>query len=79
MSHRVIYIEKSECLRLYLDNLKVVIDEDELLIPVSDIQILVIDNYKATLSIQLMNKLTENNVCVIFCGIDHLLKVIYYQ
>ena len=72
MSHRVIYIEKSECLRLYLDNLKVIISDDELLIPVSDIQILVIDNYKATLSIQLMNKLTENNVCVIFCGMDHL-------
>ena len=74
MSHRVIYIEKSECLRLYLDNLKVIINDDELLIPVSDIQILVIDNYKATLSIQLMNRLTENNVCVIFCGMDHLPK-----
>ena len=72
MSHRIIYIEKCECLRLYLDNLKVEWKDDELLLPISDIQILVIDNYKSNLSVPLINKLTENNVCTILCGIDHL-------
>lgn len=74
MSHRVIYIEKCEYLRLYLDNLKVEYNDDELLLPISDIQILVIDNYKSSLSIPLINKLTSENVCTIICGIDHLPK-----
>ena len=78
MSHRIIYIEKCEYLRLYLDNLKIEWQDDELLIPVSDIQILVIDNYKSNLSIPLINKLSENNVCTILCGIDHLPKSYIY-
>ena len=74
MGYRVIYIEKCEYLRLYLDNLKVEIKNDTLLIPVSDIQILVIDNYQSNLSGPLINKLTDNNVCTIICGVDHLPK-----
>ncbi|MCD7809468.1 MAG: type II CRISPR-associated endonuclease Cas1, partial [Erysipelotrichaceae bacterium] len=74
MSHRIIYIEKCEHLKLYLDNLKVLYNNDEITIPISDIQILVIDNYKASLTVPLINKLTDNNVCTILCGIDHLPK-----
>lgn len=74
MSHRVIYIENCEYLRLHLDNLKVEYKDDELLLPISDIQILVIDNYKSSLSVPLINKLMDNNVCTIICGIDHLPK-----
>lgn len=74
MGYRVIYIEKCEYLRLYLDNLKVEVKNDDLLIPVSDIQILVIDNYQSNLSVPLINKLTDNNVCTIICGVDHLPK-----
>ena len=62
MSHRIIYIEKCEYLRLYLDNLKIEWKDDELLIPVSDIQILVIDNYKSNLSIPLINKCLQLNI-----------------
>ena len=61
MSHRIIYIEKCECLKLYLDNIKVIYNDNDILLPISDIQILVIDNYKSSLSIPLINKLTENN------------------
>ena len=74
MSHRIIYIEKCECLKLYLDNIKVVYNDNDILLPISDIQILVIDNYKSSLSIPLINKLTENNVCTVICGIDHIPK-----
>ncbi len=72
MSHRVLYIEKCENLKLYLDNLKVLVRDDEILIPISDIMILVVDNYRSSLSVPLINKLTENNVCTILCGVDHL-------
>jgi len=34
----------------------------------------VIDNYQSNLSVPLINKLTDNNVCTILCGIDHLPK-----
>lgn len=74
MSHKVIYIEKCENLKLYLDNLKVLVDENEILFPISDIMILVVDNYKSYLSVPLINKLVENNVCTILCGVDHLPK-----
>lgn len=74
VSHRVIYVEKSEYLRLYLDNLKVEVHGTDILFPISDIQILVIDNYQSNLSVPLINKLTDNNVCTIICGIDHLPK-----
>lgn len=74
MSYRVIYIEKCEYLRLYLDNLKVEVKNDSLLFPISDIQILVIDNYQSVMSVPLINKLTEYNVCTIICGVGHLPK-----
>lgn len=74
MGHRVIYVEKCEHLRLYLDNLKVMVKNDDILFPISDIQILVIDNYQSNISVPLINKLTENNVCTIICGVDHLPK-----
>ena len=68
MSHRVLYVEKSNELKLYLDNLKVILESnDEVLFPISDIMILVIDNYRSTISVPLINKLTENNVCTILC------------
>lgn len=59
---------------MYLDNIKVVYNDNDILLPISDIQILVIDNYKSSLSIPLINKLTENNVCTVICGIDHIPK-----
>ena len=55
MSHRIIYIEKCECLKLYLDNIKIIYNDNDILLPISDIQILVIDNYKSSLSIPLIN------------------------
>ena len=74
MGHRVIYIENCEYLRLYLDNLKVEVKGQDILLPITDIQILVIDNYQSHLSVPLINKLTDNNVCTILCGVDHLPK-----
>lgn len=72
MGYRTIYIQHSERLSLYLDNLKVHQNDKDLLIPLADIQMLIIDNYKLTLSIQLINKLSDYNVSVITCGLDHL-------
>ena len=74
MGFRVLYIENQYHLQLYLDNLKVETSQGDIQFPISDIQTLVIDHYRSTLTVPLVNKLTENNVCVIICGIDHLPK-----
>jgi CRISPR-associated endonuclease cas1, NMENI subtype len=72
MSYRVLYIKDSEHLSLYLDNLKIETEKGDLKVPISDIQTLIIDNNKTTLTTRLMNALTNNNVCTILCGVDHL-------
>ena len=68
MGHRVIYVERCEYLRLYLDNLKVEIKENEILFPIADIQILVIDNYKSHLSVPLINNIMYPIVWTINLG-----------
>lgn len=72
MGWRVLYIESSDYLSLYLDNLVVGSGEDELKIPISDIHTVLIDNYKTTLSSHLINALSKANVLVIMCGLNHM-------
>lgn len=72
MGYKIIFIEQSENLRLYLDNLKVETDKGAITIPLSDIQTLIIDNCKTSLSVRLINALCEKNISTILCGLDHL-------
>lgn len=72
MSYRIIYVQSDKYLHLHLDNLQVEMDGDKINIPVTDIQILVVDNYRSTLSVPLLVKLATSNVTTILCGSDHL-------
>lgn len=72
MGWKIIEIENAEHLRLFLDNLVIYKNEDKIIIPINDIDTLLIDNNQITLSIQLINKLSENNVNVIVCDKNHL-------
>lgn len=78
MSWRIVYIEESEYLSLYLDNIKIKQKDDEVIIPLSDIHSLIIDNYKSVLSVNLINKCIEYKINVLLCGIDHMPKTIMY-
>lgn len=72
MGWRVIYIEDSDRITLYLDNLKVTkMEQQEILVPLKDIHSIIIDNYKLVISVQLLSKSAENNINVVICGIDH--------
>lgn len=71
MSWRIIYISEAEEMKLYLDNLKVVKEEQEILIPLSDIHTIVVDNIRTTVTGRLMNKLTEYHIMLIFCNENH--------
>lgn len=59
-------------MRLYLDNLVVEKEGNEIRILISDIKCLIVDNNKANLSTQLINALTDNNVSVVICNLSHL-------
>ena len=46
MGWRILYIEESDNVCSYLDNVKVKRSSDEILIPYKDIHTIIIDNYK---------------------------------
>ena len=73
MGWRTIYIEENNYLSLYLDNIKIKnINDEEIMIPLKDIDVIVLDNYKATVSVNLLSKFSEYNINVIICDINHL-------
>lgn len=57
MGWRTIYIEESNNISLYLDNLKINSLQGDALIPIKDIDTIVLDNYKTIVSTQLLSKL----------------------
>jgi CRISPR-associated protein Cas1 len=71
MSWRIVYISEAEEMKLYLDNLKVVKDEQEILVPLSDIHTIVVDNCRTVVTGRLINKLTEYHILLIFCDESH--------
>lgn len=58
-------------MKLYLDNLKVIKEEQEVLIPLSDIHTIIVDNSRTVVTGQLMNKLTRYHILLIFCDETH--------
>lgn len=72
MSWRVVYIEKSDYLKLYLDNLKVAREDTEILIPLSDIHTIIVDNQQTVVTARLLNKLAEYHILLVFCDEKHL-------
>lgn len=71
MSWRIVYISEAEEMKLYLDNLKVIKDEQEVLIPLSDIHTIVVDNNRTVVTGKLMNKLAKYHILLIFCDETH--------
>ncbi|MBR3347859.1 MAG: type II CRISPR-associated endonuclease Cas1 [Mycoplasmataceae bacterium] len=72
MGWKIVEIETADRLRLFLDNLVIYKDNDKIIIPINDIDTLIIDNIQINLSIQLINKLADSNVNVVICDKYHL-------
>lgn len=68
MGWRTIYVEEAQNLSLYLDNIKITDGEQVYMVPIADVDMLLIDNYKLYMTVQLMCKLSENNVGVVICN-----------
>lgn len=71
MGWKVVYIEDCEYLSTVLDNLKIQKKDQEVLLPLKDINTLILDNNRLVVSLQLINRCAENNINLVFCGIDH--------
>lgn len=79
MGWRIVYIEESEYLSLYLDNIKIKKNDDEVTIPLSDIHTLIIDNYKSTLSVNLINKCIEAKINLYYVVLIICLNLLYFR
>ena len=75
MSWRIIYIENSHKVSLYLGNIKIEDGEENYIIPISDINTIIFNNYKMYLTTQLLCKLSQENVCMIICEKNGLPEV----
>ncbi|MFX0561209.1 type II CRISPR-associated endonuclease Cas1 [Tepidibacillus infernus] len=71
MSWRIVYISEAEEMKLYLDNLKVIKGDQEVMIPLSDIHTIIVDNNRTVVTGRLMNKLTEYHILTVFCDESH--------
>lgn len=72
MGFKSLEIVEGETLKTYLNNLLIYRNETKIIIPISTIDTLIIDNYSANISTQLLNKLSENNILIIICDKKHL-------
>lgn len=67
MGWKIIEIESGEQLNLFLNNLVIRVNDEKIIIPINDIDVLLINNYKIKVTINLLNELAENNVLTIIC------------
>lgn len=68
MSWKIIEIENGHTLKLFLSNLVIYHENDKITIPISDIDVLLINNTRINISIQLLNALADDGVLVIICN-----------
>lgn len=76
MGWRTIYIEDSHKVSLYLNNLKIESGDGQYVVPISDIDTVIFNNYKMYITVQLLCKLSQNNVCVIICEKNGLPEIV---
>ena len=76
MSWRIIYIENSHKVSLYLNNLKIEDGDETYVVPIDDINTVICNNYKMHMTVQLLCKLSQANVCVIICEKNGLPEIV---
>lgn len=72
MSWKIIEIEDASRINLFLDNIVIRKNETKIVIPISDIDVLLLNNYKLNISVQLINALSRNCTLVITCDNKYL-------
>lgn len=72
MGWKFIEIDEATSLKLYLNNLLIFKNNLKYSIHLSDVDVLMFNNYKTNISIQLLMKLSEFNILLIVCDYRHL-------
>ncbi|MDQ0514278.1 CRISPR-associated protein Cas1 [Mycoplasmoides fastidiosum] len=72
MGWKTVTIASNESLRVYLNNLEIKNDTRRILIPLSDIDTIIIESYQTVYSNKLLEILKNFNINVIFCDSNHL-------
>lgn len=76
MGWRIIYIENSHKVSLYLNSLKIEDGDESYVVPIDDINTVIFNNYKMYMTVQLLCKLSQANVCVIICEKNGLPEIV---
>lgn len=71
MGWKIIEINKNCYVKFFLNNL-IISGEQNISIPINDIDVLLFTNCRTNISVNLLNELTENNVCVFFCDSKYM-------
>lgn len=72
MGWKILEIENSNRISLFLNNIVILKQNNKITIPIKDIDILLLNNYKLNITVQLINELTNNNVLTIICDNRYL-------
>lgn len=71
MGWKILDIENANYLKLFLNNIVIYKENEKITIPISDIDVIIINNYKINISMQLINELSHNNILTIVCDNKH--------
>lgn len=77
MAWRIVHIKEGDVLRLRLDNLEVMKQDNKVFIPLSDITMVVLEGNRTMLSTKLMSRMSQNNVGLVICDDKYLPVGIY--
>jgi CRISPR-associated protein Cas1 len=77
MAWRIVHVKEGDVLRLRLDNLEVMKQDNKVFIPLSDITMVVLEGNRTMLSTKLMSRMSQNNVGLVICDDKYLPVGIY--
>lgn len=72
MNKKIIEVSESNYLNLFLSNLYVQKENEKVIIPISNIDTIIFENYYTTISIPLINEMVKNKISIIICDYNHL-------
>jgi CRISPR-associated endonuclease Cas1 len=79
MSWRTVFIKDGEYLKLKLDNIVILKEEYEFIIPLSDISIIIVEGLQTTLTTRLLNALSSYNISLVICNHEHTPSGIFHN
>ena len=72
MNKKIIEVSESNYLNLFVGNLYVQKENEKVIIPISNIDTIIFENYYTTISIPLINEMVKNKISIIICDYNHL-------